>query len=323
MHEMKAETRRRKLLNLNEELGLQCRHLSQHPLTSSQLFILQNALTHLGKQAQWDAAGSFGRFLMAWQSALLGCETDESETGFIGPYLNRLQKTTAQLMELALPPYSGLQDMLLALTRTLTIASVYLMTETLGNWKSIFPTSDAASIKKAGLLLRELGVTFLLGSKAIEKAFATAVQSLEMDERHQKMVSYIGVLHVILIFLLMDEDDNPYPEEFILDLERLAHPYVSVLEEMIDKTSLQGEFDSQVLADARNQLNLILLAFSNHDREVLRQVLKGGLELFNIPPSQIKQDLKKLKNFCAQLHMSLNYAFNPTETVMTNMIQSA
>lgn len=318
------EAKQKKLASLNNQLSSTQQFLEKHPLTADHMAIVQNALYYMHKQAQWSSANSAARFVLTLQTALIGSSTTTSATGFIGPYLESYQTAALKLMRTALPYDSiGSAESLLTTTQIMTIAAIYLMTQILGDWKGLFPYQEPAAVKKAGLLLRDLGMTFLLGSQAIQKSFETTAQTMGLDEKSQSIIGQIGLIYVLAILLLLDEEDNPYPEEFLINLEALITPQLNVIEEALQKGYRQGWLEDQELAYAKSQLKLAELAVSHQDRQALRQVMKDTLNGFHLPYELLKEDLIKVKAFCSEVRTNLTYIFNQSETTMTTMTQSA
>ena len=137
---------------------------------------------------QWSIAGPSARLLMTFQTALYAQEIERSQTGFVGPAIQRLQQAMARLMQISLHPSEReLTPLLLAFTQVIVMGGIFIASQLVENWKTFFPQEeDPIAAEKAGLLLKELGLTFLLGSHAAESAFRNVGEGLGLKRAANK-----------------------------------------------------------------------------------------------------------------------------------------
>ena len=182
-----AQHAQAKLKRLGHQLEMSEKLLRTHPLVKDKLTLLQTLIHYFDLQTQWSLAGSPARLLMTFQSALQGMAVQQSQTGFIGPALDQLQRVVSKLVQAALQPSEReLTSLLLAFMQVIALGVIFIATQLTDNWKRLFPRHDPAAAQKAALLLRELGLTFILGSRVAENAFRSVTQGLELKEESQK-----------------------------------------------------------------------------------------------------------------------------------------
>lgn len=312
------------LKRIEHQLSLTENLLQTHPLVSDRLTILQTILHYFTKQAEWSAAGPLSRLSMTFQTALCAQETSQSISGFMGPALTQLQRGLANLMQTLLSPAeTKLTSLLVSFTQTMAIAVVYLLTQTLGNWKKVFPSYDPGAAKAAGLLLRELGVTFALGSRLLETPFLALGQQLNLDEKRQKRLSHIGLGYLLVLVLLVNEEDQPNSEELFELIQRFMDPTLGDIEEAIQEAQNQSLVEEEFALTALSQLQLIRRAIDSSDAAALKLALLSSFDALELPYGEVKKDLNTLIALCKQVNESFKNIFYQSELSMTSMTQSA
>lgn len=312
-----------KLKRLGHQLASSEHLLRTHPIVKDKLTILQTTLSHLHLQMQWKLAGSTARLLIIFRSALQGQEIEKSQTGFIGPALQRLQQGVAQLMHIALSPSEKeLTPLLLAFIQVMALTATYIATQLVENWKHLFPQEDPEAAQKASLLLRELGLTFVLGSRSAESALRAIGQGLSLKEASQRHVTHIGMFFLLSLLVLLHEEDQSQ-EDFFVTIKRFMQPTLESVEYALQQAQEEHLIDNSYALMALSQLEFIRKAIHSADGETLRQTLANGLDALGLPYGEVKQDLKRLIAFCTQLNENFKNIFYQTSMTATTIMQSA
>ncbi len=313
-----------KLKRLGHQLALSEHLLQTHPFVKDKLSVLQTVLHYLNLQMQWNLAGSPARLLMTFRAALQAQEIEKSQTGFIGPAFSRLQEGIARLMHASLRTSEReLTSILLTFTQVMTLTAFFTATQLVENWKRLFPQDDPAAAQKAGLLLRELGLTFVLGSRAIEIAFRSICQGLNLKEDSQKRITDIGMFFLLSLLILIEEQDHAYEEEFFDTVKRFLKPTLESVEYALHEAQAEHLFEQQQAELALNQFQFIQSALNSEDEVSFKQSLVDGLEAFGLSYQEVKGDLKRLIIFCSQLNESFRNIFYQTNLTATTVIQAA
>lgn len=313
-----------RMRRLGHQLALSEHLLKTHPLVQNKLTVLQTLLHYFNLQMQWTLAGPSARLLMTFRSALQAQESEKSQTGFVGPALHRLQQGVGHLMHVSLSGSErDITSLLLTFTQVIALGSIYLATQLVENWKRLFPQEDPAAAQKAMLLLRELGLTFLLGSRTAESAFRSVGQGLKLKESSQKRITDIGMFFLLSLLILIEEHDHSHEEEFFETVKRFMEPTFESIEYALNQAQAEHLFEEEQSLLAFNQLQLIRSAVDSKDEETFKQVLANSLEAFGLSYQGVKQDLKRLIVFCSQLNESFRNIFYQTGMTTTTVIQSA
>jgi len=312
-----------KLERMGRQLDLTEKALETHPLTHETLCVMQPLFHCLSLQTRWSLAGPIARLIMTEQIALVGHEKEKSASGFTGPYLDKLQKAVGRLIAAVLPPENRNSDLLLTSTQVLTLIVVYLTTQILGDSKDLFPRGDPAEAAKGGQFYQELGLIFLLSSKAIESAFHMVTRGLELEEPIQKQISDIGLFYMLIVLIALTDADESKNEELMETLQKYMAPPLNSIEKALQKAASKGILDEELAIRASGQLQLIRLSLDKGEPEAIVQAIQSGLEALEVPFEEIKKDVKQVAQFCAQFNQSLMGIFNQTEQAMTTMTQSA
>ncbi|HEV8052468.1 MAG TPA: hypothetical protein VGP47_08235, partial [Parachlamydiaceae bacterium] len=166
-------------------------------------------------------------------------------------------------------------------------------------------------------LLRELGLTYILGGALLESPYKILGGQLGLEEKKQKRLGHIGLAYLILIMILVNEEDEPLNEDLFELIAKFLRPALQSIEESLGNTNL-SEDD---LGLASNQLELI--KHSLNDPSALKQAIMGSFEEFGLPYSEVRKDLKNLIEVNKNLYESFNNIFYKKEQTVTSMSQSA
>lgn len=313
-----------KLKRVSRQLEANEKLLANHPHIKDDLQIVKATLRSFNKQMEWSLSGSAARLLIVFRTALEGQEMAKSKTGFLGPDLHRMQMTLAQFMHHSLQPKEKeAAALLLPFIQVMTIGAVYIATQLLGNWKRLFPQHDPAAAHKAGVLLRELGITFVLGSKVAESAFRSVAQGLDFTEASQKNVVDLGMCYLMLILILIDEEDNQEHEEFVENVKRFIRPHLETVEGTLKNAQEQGLMDEVQTQTALQQVEIIRHAIEDDTVQDLGQVIANALEALELPYREIKRDINQMKLMCSQLNESFRNIFYNADMAGTTISQVA
>jgi hypothetical protein len=321
---MNQTKRQEKLIRAGDQLSLAEHLLMNHPLTSGKLNILQTTLNYLNLQIKWSCAGPLARLLITIDTALIGSQTTDSLTGFIGPTFDKFLKGIALLMKTTLPANDrGKSDLLIKLNQLLIFGSIYLTTQLLGKWKQLFPQQDPAAAKKGGEIFRELALLFLFGSHVMLNLFKMIAKGIGLEEKNEHIMSHIGLFSLIIIILTVTEEENKKNEELLESLHRFMIPTLDSIEYAIQKAHSQRKMSEEIFFTANTHLQLVRLALDKNDKESLQQTIKNSFEAFQLPYQDLKNDLKLITTFCNQLNFSFKNIFNQSEIAITSMTQAA
>ncbi len=318
MPSMSESKYREKLERLGKQLLQTEAVLQTHPLVNEKLMILQTVVRFFAMQTEWSVAGPLARLSMTLETALLGNLAGQSATAMIGPALNQMQQGLNKLIQTVFDPSEKKWVRLIGMyTEVMTMALIYVSTQLLGNWKKTFDLDDPRSVKQAGLLLRELGLTYILGGALLESPYKILGGQLGLEEKKQKRLGHIGLAYLILIMILVNEEDEPLNEDLFELIAKFLRPALQSIEESLGNTNLSEDN----LRLASNQLELIKQSLN--DPPALKQAIMGSFEEFGLPYSEVRKDLKKLIEVNKNLYESFNNIFYKKEQTVTSMSQSA
>ncbi|MBS4164093.1 Uncharacterized protein PRO82_001409 [Candidatus Protochlamydia amoebophila] len=319
MAQMDANQYKEILKRLGKQLSLNEKILADHPSAGSRLIILQTFLHHLERQTDWSREGPLSRFRQTFELALIGDKTGNSQAGFIGPALEKLEYGIEILIEKILKPTDkNLCPLLLHFSQVMTWAMIFVSSQTLGNWKKLFPLNDFGVAKEGSELLRELGITFILGSKAIPSFYAELGNHLNLDDQAQRHLSDIGLCH-FLILLVIVKDVLELHDDFLFIIQRFMKPSLKNMETLINQNPHPTPEEQKILV----ALNFLINSIDLQDIESFKQALKTSFEGFEISHEQLKTDMQVLITVCKQLNESLKNIFYQSDLTMTSMTQSA
>jgi hypothetical protein len=309
---------------LGRQLELTKKLLEQHPLVSDRFKILQNVLNNFSLQTAWSSSSKVARLLMTFEMALNARSTEESASGFAGPIWLKMQNAEFLLMNATLSLTERRQaHLLLTLNEMMGFGIIFITTQVLGNWNRIFDQRDKATAKKAGLLLRELGLTFLLRSGMIQTVYNEVAKGLELSDKSQKKVTDIGLFFLLLIMILVDAEDHPTNEDLIEAFLEPLKQTISSVEFAATKAEEQGMVNQELATLILSQLQLIRQTLESDDLAAIKQVIENSLEAFNVPYNELKQDLTSVIHVCDQINECFNNIFFQSKLTMTTMTQTA
>jgi len=313
-----------KMKRMGQQLSLSEQLLKVHPLVNDKLTLLQTVLRYLRLQLQWSSFGPLARLLLTFQTALKGKETTQSVTGFIGPHLDDLLREVSHLMRASLKSdQKDLIPLIDGFTQTLFLGMMYVSTQLVDNWKVIFPQRDPAAAFKAALLLRELGLTFILGTRALEQAFQAVTEGLHIKPNEQRQLTDIGMCFLLGILLILEDQNNPSQEEFTEIIQHFIHPALSSLESAIQEAQFQSIIESKKALLALAQVQLVRQMIVKGDRAMLIEALKQICEAFDFSYEGLIHDLKHLDQVCSQISITFRNIFYQSQQRSTTLTQSA
>jgi len=312
------------LKSVRHQIKLTEKLLRSHPLLSDRLKMLQAVLRLFRMQTEWAEAGSMSRFLITLNTALIGMSTEESQMGLFGPRLMQLNRGLQLLFEGSLPLSNGqLPVLLTSLLNVVCIGLVFYLSQTLGNWRERFPLDDIPQAKKAGLFLKELGLSFILGSQMLESFFRALVKHLDIDPREKKFLDKIGMAYLLLMIFLMHESEQRPTDEFgellLPALYRTIDPLMAVVQAVDER----GLLETSLTNAALGQLQLIQRAILELDVAELRSIFISSCEVFGCPFEELRKECKSLIDKCSQISMSLENALTEAKQPQTEVMQSA
>lgn len=313
-----------KVKRLRKQLKESENRLQTDPLVNGKLKIMQSILKALDLQMEWLSAGQTAQLLITFRSALQGQENEKSQTGFMGPALLRLQDLMAQFMQVLLHPNEKeVAILLIPFTQVITLGTIYVATQLLGNWKRHFPQIDPAAAQKAGFLLRELGLTFALGSQMLESTFRCAVEGLDFREESQKKVIDSGMYYLLIILMLIDAQDNPKHGEFLETIQPFLEQRTESMNEAIRDIRDRNLLDEEQAALALNCIQRIQQAANEGDAEAMKTALAKSFEVLDISTQEIAQELKRVILLCSQLNESFRNIFYQADMKVSTVSQVA
>lgn len=313
-----------KVKRLRKQLNESEKRLKTDPLVNGKLKIMQSILHALDLQMEWLSAGQTAQLLITFRSALQGQENEKSQTGFMGPGLLRVQGLMAQFMQGILHPNEKeVATLLIPFTQVITLGTIYVATQLLGNWKRHFPQVDQAAAQKAGFLLRELGLTFALGSKMLESSFRCAVEGLDFREESQKKVIAIGMYYLLILLIFIDEQDNPKHGEFLETIQPFMEQRTESMNEAIRDIRNGNLLNEEQAALALNCIQWIQRAVNEGDAEAMKTALAKSFEALDISSQEIAQELKRIILLCSQLNESFRNIFYQADMKVSTLSQVA
>jgi hypothetical protein len=245
------------------------------------------------------------RLSLALQIIAQGQEIDKSQSGFIGPALQRLQTLAVQLMQSSFnSSEKKMVPLLLGFTQ-LMLEATFFTTAFLAEEKKR-PTSpdDPVTIRKATLLRRTLGLTFVFHSHLPASAFLHFAQGLGLTKENQERVQNSGMGLLLALLLLLDEQ-----EEFFTTFKQFLPPVLDSLPQAFQEAHAQHLIDDSQLSLALNQMIQIRQACETFDLNATQQVLKDSLEILGVSYQELTHDLQRLQTWGTQLNKSLKNIF--------------
>lgn len=313
-----------KLKRLSRPLAQSDQLLQNHPLLKGKWTILQTLLRRFNWQIQWSMAGPSARLLMTFQTALYAQGIEQSQTGFMGPAILQVQQLMGRLIQASLKPSErDLTPLLVTVTQLIAMGAIFIATHLLENWKSLFPQDeDPIAAKKAGWLLREMGLNFLLGSRAAESAFRSVGKALGLKEESKKKITDIGMCFLLTLLILHHEDESPQEESFLNTVKYFLEPTLPSIEQTLKEAEEEHILENEYVSFAMNQIQLVRQALNKGSREELKQALSTSFDMLRMSLQEIKRDIERISAFCAQLNKNFKNIFERTSMTATS-IQAA
>lgn len=313
-----------KMKRLAQQLSVTEQLLKTHPLTSEKLSIIQTVLHGLQLQLQWASQPSISRLLITFETALKGKEKTKSQTGFLGPHLAIIFKVAAELMKAVVKVEQRSNVHLMStFNQIVFLGTCYTSSQLLDNWKELFPMHDPDAAYKAGLLLKELGLTFVLGTKTIQSAYFAVTQGLNFSEVSSKHITNIGTCLILGLLIVMENEAKRPNEDFIETIKNFINPALYSLEFAIQELQFQGIIDSRYMAILLALFQTFKQTSENNDLETLQLAIKESCETLGFSYEGLIKDLEYLKEVCSQLNQTFRNIFYQLQQRTTTMTQSA
>lgn len=316
------EEKQAQLNRLGHRLGMLEGTLEKHSLTQQELIFVRTTLHFLNLQTRWNSVKPLDRFLITMQAALMGSETSQSESGFVGPSLAKLQQGFVRLMQGYLPRVAvGLPDLLTSFVQLTTFALFYVDTQLAANWKEVTPKKQRPDIQKAGAFFEELSLIFLFKSKIIEEVLKSVLKEIKINEKQQQTIAIVFRFY-LLTLLFMSDASEKRQEQFEF-LQEMMSDSLESAQEMLKQAHDKGILDDETTIKGTTYLQWIKRTLDNKDLNALTDTLKDSFQAFDLSYQEMQEDLKKLKNTCSQLRDGFNHIFFQAEKAMTTMDQAA
>jgi hypothetical protein len=313
-----------KLKRLSRQMAQSEQLLQHHPLVKGKWAILQTLLNRFNWQMQWSMAGPSARLLMTFQTALYAQGTEQSQTGFMGPAILQIQQLMGRLIQASLKPSErDLAPLLVTVTQLIAMGAIFIATQLVENWKSLFPQDeDPIAAEKAGWLLREMGLNFLLGSKAAESAFCSVGKGMGLKEESKKKITDIGMCYLLTSLFLLHEDDSSQEESFLDTVKHFLEPTLHSIEQALQEAEKERIIEKEQAFLALNQIQMIRQALNKGNREELKQALSTSFDMLGMSIQEVKRDIGRISAFCAQINRNFKNIFDRTPMTATT-IQAA
>lgn len=313
-----------KMKRLSTQLAASKKLLAAHPLTQSNLTSIQTALHYLELQLKWSSADEVARLLITFQIALQGKESHQSVTGFIGPCLSKILKEVTCLMQAPLKlEQKNCGDLLETFNTLLLFGTFYLCSQLTDRADQLFSLKDAVTSFKAQLLLKELGLNFLLASHSLENAYQAVTEGLKIEEKKQKQIKDIGSCFILSALILAEDLDRPFNEDFILTLQGFLLPALPSLESAVQEGQFQGIIEKEQVHLVLSQIQLIKQVIEKGETVILKEIFKKIFEIFNFSYEELQKDLKQIMSFCNQLTLTFKNIFYQSKQRSTLLTQLA
>lgn len=317
-----SEEKQIQLNRLGNRLGVVESTLERHPLTQQELVFVQMALHFLRLQTRWSSVKPLDRFLIVSQAAMWAHETTESESGFIGPSLSKLQQGVVRLMQAYFPPVAvGLSDLMTSIILLTTLGVFYVDTQLMHNWREVTPKKQRADIQKAGLFFEELSLIFLIKSQIFEEILKNILKEIALTEKQQTTMANVLRFYLLVLIFLSDEP-NKRQEQFDF-LQNLMTDSLESVQELLKQAQDKGIIDEEMAMQGATYLQWIKRTLDNRDVAALTGALTDSLQAFSLSYQGVQEDLKMLKNICSQLRDGFHHIFFQAEKSMTTMDQAA
>lgn len=322
MREQNSIAYQNKLKRLRRQLSQSEQLLQNHPLLKGKWAILQILLRRFNWQMQWSMAGPSSRLSMTLQTALYAQGTEQSQTGFMGPTILQIQELMKGLIQVSLKSNEKeLASLIVNMMQLIAISAIFIATQLIEKWKTLIPQhEDSVSIAKSGWLLREMGLNFLLGSRAIESAFCSIGKGMELNKESQKKMTDIGICFSLTLLILLHENDTAQEESFIETVKHFLEPTLPTIKQALEDAEMEQLVEKEQIKIALNQLEIIHQTLNKGTRTELKQILSTSFDMLGMSLQAIKQDVERISVFCAQINKNFKNIF---ERNPMNAIQAA
>lgn len=312
-------TLRNKLLRHRHQLALSETLMHKHPLLKDQFSAVQSLLHNLHVEIDWRLAGPAARLLMACKIALQGQETENSKTGFIGPSLQRIHEYMDRLFEASLQQTEKpTAPLLVAYNEIILLGILYSSHYLNEQGNRVFSNQETKSANEGIAFLQELGLTFVLGSKAAFSGLRSFCEQLQLTVNSQNRVIAISSCYLLLLILYAYEKENFGDSSYLNPLQDQIREHFECIEQSLHAAQVLGLFDTQTYSVAHGQLHHLRQALESKSIESIKEAAISSVHAIGISSEQLKKDIQLLNNFCREINKILNNQFNPTEFARTS-----
>ena len=307
-----------------DRLTTQLNHTQKLLKRESRLVVLQTVLQALRLQAEWKNAAPIARLLFSFEIALHAQEREKSQTGFIGPALDQWLRKVVRFMQVNLSRAEAeVSSLLLPLTEAIAIGSLMITVYLMEKGKRTVPQEDRAAAQLAAQLYRELGLIFLIGTRAIAGIFESVAHAMGCNKKTQQRVAGIGMSVILSLLIVAEQSGDSCSEEFLETMMNFLKPHLQNVEVAIREGRTNGILEEEpanallLQLQAMRHMNVVSL------EEPLRVAFQSAFEAFGLSYEEVKQDVKRLKEECKVLVDNFNFIFNQTKMTATTVIHAA
>ncbi len=309
---MKQDQASHKLKRLERQLTASEKLLQTQSFTQKQGLFLQTLMRFLKWQTQWHLTGSHARLILSCQAALWAQETEQSQAGFIGPTLQRIHQGMARIMQLSLRTQEQEKlSLLVPGIEWISLGTFYLTAHLAHQWKQRLPQTEREEARKGHHLLRELSLTFVLGSQAIESALQALTQGLNLEKESQKQIEEIGMGFICVLLILLNTEQQIEEDHLFELLQQHLKPTLASVRQGVEQAQTEHLLDEAITTVVLSQLEVIhyLMEGRENRLDAVKHALQTILEAFELSYPQLEQDMNTIMMVCNQLSKNLNNIF--------------
>lgn len=271
-----------------------------HPLICTQGSILGSAIELFILQSHIQTVGKSAPLLTAFKGGLIGIQSTESTIGFIGPEMYTIQQALASLIS----PDIGVKELFLKGLQISTLGIIYLSSQTLAQWKTLFKQNNPLDIPTSGSLYRELGLLFLTASGAIDAIFKFLASAAGFHEKILTIIGKIGRFYLLLTALLAIELEQSWnTEELQITLTPFLVDTIEPIDDRIKQLIEEGTIEQNQGSTLQAYLQAVKNGIENHQSFV--QMLGNLVGNFGISKAALLDNIQNLIKIVKQLGMSI------------------
>lgn len=304
-----------KLKRLERQLTASEKLLQTQSFTQKQGLMLQTLMHFFKWQTHWHLAGSHARLILSCQAARWGQETEQSQTGFIGPTLQRIHQGLARIMQLSLRVQEQEKiSLLMPGIEWISLGTFYLTAHLAHQWKQRVPQIDKEETRQGQQLLRELSLTFVLGSQVIESALQALTQGFNLEKESQKQIEGIGMSFICALLILMNTEQQIEEDHLFELLQQHLKPTLASVTQGVEQAQAEHLIDEATATVVLSQLEVIHYLMEGRDNrlDAVKHALQIILETFELSYPKLEQDINTIMVMCNQVSKNLNNIFYKT-----------